>query len=827
MMVWRWARTSGLLLLISALSATAGSAGSIFKPADFDDDAKVPDPNRTVSIFWPSVDKKDAKNPSDLTIHTLGQNGGQFKNAFGPGRQGDQPIQYEPDPGNPGKKKVYAAESQEGLSGANAPQGLKNWETAMPVHYRVYTVAAPVDPSLYDENVNKIVTQFDNADAKKDQQVIVEYEWSLAPKAATDKLGTFEFLQTKKDLELADQLGAADGKKISDPAILGGSAWLPFADSDAAGNMTNKQDPPFGGRPAKGVLADNNDRVPNFSYTASTPGDYNISFKLNVKRNDGSTDGKVDAAESGEVKKHLEVANLTPPMLMTGAAPGPVFSTTGEPLDNPEGTRTPQFSQDDLYTVIWVMSNAHAGAAVDRYTAGHVQELKVNYPKFVDSNGLAFMPERDQNFKVDPITGEITATALYNGGDYFGIGSVGSNQSTAAGTPPLQEGQTEIPATKELMSKELADEYAPKMDAAASTAKTMQDFASGTFQDAKLTKDILAKTPGKEGLVATIQLPSNFPMPECQMAMLSAFKVKVPIEKAPINFEGKIPWTVSAIAEGNQPAGSMDGSLAIIDNDPPDCTVAVQNPKAGSTKILQINGIGGGEFTLAPEPFAVRKGDLSVGDSPVASSSASNPISPTAPPAGAKPIQDQNNFPQTAALTQIGLITAEGSSDIIQLPDNYTSLKGAVIEVIEIPPDTFPADEDVRLTVQLFPVDNVSTWDEMYIKIFSEEALAEGDDNAKPTFEGSMTKFKQEQDGRFVSNARTTSDNKQSKMRVEIYDFDPSKVPYKGESLNPKCAGKQTVRLFANCRKIIIPVSRGGVSMEMREVQSESQKGNN
>ncbi|MBI3892530.1 MAG: hypothetical protein HY303_13485 [Candidatus Wallbacteria bacterium] len=690
----RSARIAGLILFGALLTAGSGGAGTIFKPADFDDDAKVPDPNRTVGIFWPSGDKKDAKNPSDLTIHTLGQNGGQFKNEFGPGRQGDQPLQYEPDPDLPGKKKVYGAESQEGLSGSKAPKGLKNWDTATPVHYRVYTISPPVDASLYDDNVNHIVTQFDNADPKKNQQVIVSYEWSLTPKAATDKVGTFEFLQTKADLEQADGQKDVDGKKISDPAILGGSAWLPFADLDASGNLKNQQPAPFNGKPAKGILKDNTDRVPPFSYTASTPGDFFISFKLNVKRNDGSAAGKDDPAESGEAKKHLEVANLTPPMLMTGAAPGPVFSTTGDLLDNELGQRTPDFSQDDLYTVIWVMSNAHSGQAVDRYSADHVEKLTVNYPKFEDVGTYAFMPKQDENVTVDPITGEITSAAVYNGGDFFGISSQGSNQSAAAGTPPLQGGQTDITANKNLMDRALADEFAPKMDAAASKAKSMQEFADGTFQSAPLTKDILSKTPGKDGLVATIQLPSSFPMPECQQAMLSAFKVKVPITRAPVNFEGKIPWTVGAIAKGNAPAGTMDGSLAVIDNDPPDCTVAVNNPKAGTTKILQINGIGGGEHTLAPEPFAVRKGDLSANDSPIASSATSKDISPTTPPPGAnpKPLQDQNQFPQADALTKIGLLNADGTSDIISLPDNFGAQKGAVVESIEIPSDTFPAD---------------------------------------------------------------------------------------------------------------------------------------
>lgn len=83
------------------------------------------------------------------------------------------------------------------------------------------------------------------------------------------------------------------------------------------------------------------------------------------------------------------------------------------------------------------------------------------------------------------------------------------------------------------------------------------------------------------------------------------------------------------------------------------------------------------------------------------------------------------------------------------------------------------------------------------------------------------------QGGRFVSNARTTTANRQSQMRIEFYDFDPKLVPYKGPSSNPREHGKDTIRLFANCRRIIIPVARGGISMELKQIQSERQRSDN
>ncbi|MBI3889979.1 MAG: hypothetical protein HY303_00455 [Candidatus Wallbacteria bacterium] len=812
-----------LVLVCVAVTFGTASAGTLFKPAMFDDDTKVPATTSTLSVFWPNLDDKVANKPP--VIHTLGQASGQFANEFGPAtddRKGEKPIAHDPDTNNPGHTKLGVAESQEGLSGQPIA-GLKNSDKAMPVMYRVYTIAAPVDASIYDENVNKIVETFDNTDPKKNEQIKVGYEWSIVPAAAADKLGTFEFAQTHADLLQADQLGTVDGgKKLAD--TLGGHAWLPFMPSNTSTGPP-VDNPPFNGFPLKGQLKDKQ-HVPDFSFTASTPGDYQVKFRMAVVRNDGSAAGKPDAAESGEVAKRIEVANLTPPMMMTGAAPGPVFSTTGDPLDNEAGTRTPAFSQDDLYTVIWVMSNAHSGQTVDPNKADHVSKIEVTYPKFVQPAGstLAFMPEQDQDLKVDPITGEIQGTHIYNGGDTFGMTPPAGGTGMGGGTPELggPGANPTIDGWPGRASMGVADQFCPKMTAAASKAKSMQEFASGTWQDPKLTKDILASTPGKDGLVGTIQLPSNFPMPECQSATLSAFKVKVPIEHAPYNFEGKIPWVVSAKANGNnEPAGQLEGSLSVIDNKPPDVTLAMQNPKTGATRILQIANAGGGEHTLAPEPFSTRKGELAAGDTPVSTKATSDQLSPTAP------VQEQMAFPNEQTMKTLGIVKSDGSDDVIQLPDSYALLKGAVTEAITLPGDIMPADEDVRLTVSIFPTDNVSTWDELYLKIYSEEALAASPDNATPVFEGTMAKFKAEKDGRFTSNARTTSDKHDSRMRVEIYDFDPAKVPYKGPSLNPKFGGKPTVRLFANCRKIIIPVARGGVNMEMHPIQNENQKGAN
>ncbi len=812
------------LLLVTLAGAASLRAGTYWQPGRFYEPARFPDPARTVSVYWPSLDDATARKPP--LMHALGQADGRFKTDFGPDRQGEKPIQYEADPGNPGKTKMQAAESQEGLSGTQAPQGLKNWETAIPVKSRVYTIPAPVDAALYEDGVNDIVSEF-TPGPNAAKQLKVGYEWAVTNRATSpsDRLGLFEFESTRKDLLMADQLGELDGKKLSSPQVLGGSAWLPFQDADGAA-----QPAPFGGRPLKGTLSGNDDRIPPFSYTANTPGEYDVHFKLTIVRNNNTSAGAVEEAESGEVTKHVEIANLTPPMLMTGAAPGPVFATTGDPLDDEQGRRTPQFAQDDLYTVIWVMSNAHSGAQVSPDSADHVKSIQVNYPRFEQPEGkaIATMPAADHDLQVNPITGDISGSNIYNGGDSFGLASQGSNQSAAAGTPPLQ-GNSQPTVEVNRASMGVSDQFCPKMSEASSKAKSMQEFASGTFQDPKLTKEILAATPGKDGLVGSIQLPASFPMPECQLAMLSCFKVKVPIERAPVNFEGKVPLSVVAMTDSG-PAGQMDGALSVIDNKPPDVTVAVTNPKSSSTRIVQVGNTAGSDRTLGTEPFAIRKAELSVSDSPVAPSGESQELSPTAPAPGTpvEPTQDQQPFPAADALRQKGIVKPDGSSDVVELPDNYASLKGAVIESLELPKDTFPADEDVRLQVALFPTDNVSTWDEMYVKIFSEESLSAGEaDTAKPDFEGTMARFKSEQGGRFVSNARTTTENHQSRMRAELYDFDPKLVPYKGPSFNPKEQGKDTIRLFANCRRVIIPVARGGVSMELKQIQSERQRVDN
>lgn len=773
---------------------------------DFDDGAKTPDPNNSVYVFWPSIDEMDRGDPP--SIQTLTDQPTNFGPNVSPG-DNMGPV-FEADPNDPGRDKIYVAESQEGLSGSDVPGQIQNFANAVPQKFRIYTFQPPIPPDFISDD-DELVTEFTPpggslTTAELQKEVIVEYEWTVRNRAAdpNDLRGTFEFPSTLAAIRRADELQTLpDGRQMSDPDALGSNAWLPFGAPDSGSALNAGPGVPFpSSRPLKGVLTNDNRTVPPFSYTAPTPGDFDIGFKITKRRNDGNGNPVDEAA--GEKQKHLEVANLTPPMMLTGKAPGPVFSTTGDRLDDEDGSRTPEFWQDDPWTVIWVMHNAHSGTPVTNDSAPWVEKIEVNYPSFdvddPDDPKLSVMPGITHNIKVDPVTGEVVGDRIYNGGDTFGLGTGGTFQSEVAGTPVLE---TQASREANLDDLGVSGDYVGLI-AEASKAGTMQEFADGSYSNEDLTRQIIEGTKGKgEGHVATIQLPPNFPMPECQMAMLSVFKVKVPIDRAPVNIEGKIPWTVRAsTSEG--PAGALDGSLAVVDNKPPDVAVSVSSPREGWTKVLAVQNTGGAEKTLGVEPFSVRLGDYEYGDI--------NPFD-TGSDTTVNPEQQQEAFPEEAKLANIE------ADKVIQLPENRDQLKAAVAETLQIDDGAIPAKEDERLAVVLFVRDNVSTWEELYLEIYPEGAGAE------PTFKGSMRDFKNQYGNRFFSNARQRTELEASKLKVSVFDFDPSVVPYRGPSKNPRYEGKNTLRLLANRRDVIIPVNRGGVSLQLREMQRESSRG--